>query len=749
MTHIELLQYVEIDVPRCANTYGQTPCTASVGVTGDFKCYNCPATCQDPQNYVADDPLTVRFAIPTEELPQDIICLSNIKDRGVKIRAQEIRPAESLGTRESVTVSFQNHRHNDVGYDLYPDDRNFNPYNQGTHWGKFISRWPNLQGKPLRVIRGTSDQSLAEMETRHYFIESSTGPDMKGDFSIDAKDALKFLDGKKAVFPRPSSGVLASAITDQDTSLTLSPAGVGDAEYPASGLASIGDEMVTFSRSADSVTLTGRGLRGTEQEDHDADETFQLSGVFSGADPADIIDELIFGTNIAGQNYTETPSAYQNLSAWQAETEQFFGRLYSAEIARPTPVKELVSEIIEQVGLLFYSDIINQKLILRVLRQGTPVLNVTDDNTIAGSLRFKLDEEKRINACFTFYAQKNPLEKLDEDGNFKSISALYDADPVKALEDLPLSIKKIRSRWITNSNRPAAEALNETVIDRYGDTPGMAMFRLPVEYPVALGSSITVASRLFENHEGEQDDAQPAIVTTLNRTEAQYDVAAEFIKFRKAALPDRVILIDANAFDLNLRTVHDLIYTPPEENDEITVIIASGVIVGSENPFPGGGKAFDVGDWPANVTIHITNNGRIQGYGGSPASSSLEGGEGGDPFFVDFGATPGGTALYTRYPITIDNTNGELWSGGGGGGANTPPAPGTGTVGGGGSGFLPAGNATTEAGGTSPTGGDGGDPGQSGQNGTRLSGTSAGDAVDGDSFITYEATGDIRGAQVN
>ena len=45
----EHIDIVEIDVPRCVNTYGVSPCTATG--SGDDKCYNTLATCQDLPNY--------------------------------------------------------------------------------------------------------------------------------------------------------------------------------------------------------------------------------------------------------------------------------------------------------------------------------------------------------------------------------------------------------------------------------------------------------------------------------------------------------------------------------------------------------------------------------------------------------------------------------------------------------------------------------------------------------------------------
>ena len=42
-------QYVEIDLDYCANTAGVAPCTATQ--TGDAKCFNAYATCNDTANF--------------------------------------------------------------------------------------------------------------------------------------------------------------------------------------------------------------------------------------------------------------------------------------------------------------------------------------------------------------------------------------------------------------------------------------------------------------------------------------------------------------------------------------------------------------------------------------------------------------------------------------------------------------------------------------------------------------------------
>jgi hypothetical protein len=52
---LKTLDYFELDIPRCANTYGVAPCTAAL--TGDNKCFNSRASCQDLPNFRVGYPL--------------------------------------------------------------------------------------------------------------------------------------------------------------------------------------------------------------------------------------------------------------------------------------------------------------------------------------------------------------------------------------------------------------------------------------------------------------------------------------------------------------------------------------------------------------------------------------------------------------------------------------------------------------------------------------------------------------------
>lgn len=227
------LVYIEIDAPRCSLTYGTSPCTASIGTTGDRKCFNSIATCQDRANF-DDDPVTMRFAKPALYRPADIPVLA-ASLVSVDVTPGRISLGEDLGQRATLTAVFRDHPWSDTGPggDPYLADRAYNPYRQGTFFGKFRVRQKYLRGAPLRYIRGELGQAIEDMEVRHYFVDSIDGPMPDGTFRIVAKDLLKFADNDRAMAPVPNNGYLLSAITETDTVATLAPSGIGALEYLA------------------------------------------------------------------------------------------------------------------------------------------------------------------------------------------------------------------------------------------------------------------------------------------------------------------------------------------------------------------------------------------------------------------------------------------------------------------------------------------------------------------------------------
>lgn len=773
--------YIEIDLPRCALIYGTAPCTAGVGVTGDHKCFNSLASCQDRENF-SDEPATYRFAREAAYLPPDIEAIENLVD--VSLTPSTISLGENLGERASVVASFKDHRWPDTteGFDKYFAERDYDPAQQGTFWGKFRARHPYVRGRPFRVIRGFVGQTLEEMETRHYVIESFDGPDAQGRYTLSAHDVLKLAGNDRAQAPAPNTGTLVGAIDDNDLSATLTPSGVGNDEYAASGWLNLGNkEIVSFTRSGDTLTIT-RGQLGTVAVAHDAGEFVQTVLRYSGEDPADIIADLF-------ENYAGVPSSWIPLAAWQAETDAYLGRLYTATIPVPMGVEQLVANLVEQMAGAIWTDEVAKLIRLRVLRAiAADATTFSPDNFVEGSLSIQEQPDKRVSQVQVFYGQQNPLLDVTEASNYSNRH--IDVDLQSEADYGSAAIRIIYAYWIPAAATSTAERLATLIKGAYVNPPRRFAWSV-MKYgadTVEQGGVYQLSSPFMQDETGAEAPA-PTLVTRINSGDAFIQAEAEeslWTTFDPEDFQNRSIVVDSNRYNVDALDYHDSVF--PELTDDdvangvtLTITIQPGVTIGSLST---GDPAFRVpAGWPSGFVPSIVNLGRIQGAGarggngGSGTGAAGDGTDGGD----------GGVALLVESAIDLTNDAGEIIGGaggggggaavgatggiqglGGGGGAGTNPGqPGTGSVGVfGGITFHVATAGTADAKGESgfitgqppSTVGDGGGPGQDGEDGNDNAGAgfdggaggAAGAAIDGDSLVTMTgADGDIRGDRIN
>lgn len=767
----EYVTYVEVDLDYCALEYGDTngagTCPAVLGVDSDAKCFNTPKTCPVYASFV-NEPVTLRFAKVASYLPDDIEAIENLVD--LNLTPSRISLAEDLGERSSVVATFREIRWPDTaaGFDKYLADRSYDPARQGTFWGKFRARHPYVRGRALRVIRGEVGQALADMETRHFIIESTDGPAPDGTFKIVAVDALKLFDDERAVAPALSTGVLLAGINSSVTSATLTPTGIGDEEYPASGHLNLGGkEIVSFTRSGDALTIT-RAQLGTTAAAHDAGERVQVVLSFVAQDPADIISDL--ATDYAGVDPDYIP-----LAAWQAETAENLGTVYTRYIAEPTGVRQLLAELVVEAALVMWWDDLTRQIKLQVLRPISTDADTFDaDNMRQGSFTVREQPEKRVSACRVYHGLRNPLLQPTDPQNYSYVQIYVDDESAGLYGSLAL--KDIYAQWITSSGVTAALRAAVLQVVRFKDPPrrfGWSLLRGNAN--AQLGQGYQAGNWELQDETGAEV-LVPVQVTRLGQTDDSIVVEAEEVRFGGFDIPDadnnnRVVIFDLDQTNANLRTKHDTVYLAPTDDDvsngvNLTVYINADINLGATSTST---PALNIGTWPTGFPITVIVRGRLQGPGG----------KGGNGCYWNESPTvgkPGGTALYTRHPITLDNTDGEIfgggggggggaafggffsrhWSGAGGGGAGDVPGAG-GTTG---SGASPGSVGTTEAGGNGGNddrgvdvngGGDGGAPGLAGQQGGNggAAGGAAGAAIDGHSYVTYTAVGDLRGGQIN
>lgn len=740
----QAIRYVELDVPVCANTYGVAPCTASVPTTGADKCFNCVSTCQDSANY-SDTTETVRFAEATGFNPDDIEAHPIIES--VSFTPGRISLGQDLGQRSSVSVTFRDYQHSDAGpgLDPYHASRSYDPYAQGTFWGRWKARQPYIKGSELRLLTGFVGDALADMEIRTFIVESFNGPGMDGRYTITAKDPLKLLDGDQAQAPALSTGYLSGSLTSGGTSATLLPVGIGDSEYPASGYAAIGGkEIVSFTRSGDTLTLT-RAQYNTTAIAHSANDRVQVCAVWTAQDPADIIDDLM-------TTYGSVPSGYIPIADWQAETDAYLGQVYTGIVAEPTSVKTLIGELALQAGLAIWWDDLTAQIRLHVLRAISTDAETFDDasDKLGGTLQITEQPDQRVSQVWVYFAQRNPLDGQEDGNNYRSVEVLVDA--TAEINYGTPAIQKIYSRWIAVGGRAVATRLCELQLGRFVAAPrkfNFDVFRRDGRDPVRLGGGYQIKAYPLQEADGTAETV-PVQVTRLIPEKDRWSVEAEEVQFTNysGSITNKTVIYDA---DVNARNGYDdcyALYGAPAHGDTVNFIINAGVKLGSTGTSV---ASFNLGSsWPtitrsgnrtsgspiitglssttefragqfitgtgipaqtkiltvdsgsqitldANATsgaatstsltiytviINITLNGTIDGAGGKGGQGRSES----SGYVSPTVGEAGGTALYARYYANLVYGAAAKLRGGGGGGGGSATGDGSDLVGGGGGG---------------------------------------------------------------
>lgn len=761
--------FVELDIDYCTRTYGTSPCTASVGVTGAAKCYNTFATCQDTAHY-NKGVKTYRFSEPSALLPVGLQTIPLL--RSVSFAAQQITPGKGLGVRGSVSIQLDDAPWTDVDIDPYVTDR-ATP-SAGTFWGRLRARNPYYEGRPLRILSGyiTSPFTWDAFQTRAYIIDSLSAVLKSDEAQIVGKDILKLADDKKALFPRPSTGTLSAGISDSATTLTAAPAGVGNDEYPASGKIAISGEIMSFTRSGDTFTVT-RAQDNTEAAAHDADDTIQLVGEFSSAEIQDVIYDLL-------TDYAGIDTAYIDKPAWDTERDTYLTGVWNLTQPEPVGVNTLLAELTEQGNCRIWWDEIEQQIRFRAIRPLDAALPVytDDEHFLAGTVDLRDDPKQRISSVLVYFGRRSPAEKLDDLKNYAVRYLQADPDAAGANQYGSAVAKKIYSRWFRPTSLGRVQDLADALLMTLRDPPRILSFAMDPRHDLRVGAIFRARTRYLQSTSGAAEELAFEVI------EAQEEKAGHVIRYRAQSMPANIPLVGVYTIPLPIDDFDVVIYDKfvlehgvPTSAVTVTVEVYSGVLISaSSTSIP----ALRIGDaWPTGSTITITNEGTIAGRGGS-GGGYLGGG-------LNYIGTPGengGLGLYADYPVTIDNSTGVIAGGGGGGGQGSSDSSPCGTTaGGGGGGGAPNGAAGssmpgsgnngaagtvaggggggaasgplscppfgTFSGGAGGDGGSYGQPGDSGTTGTYGSGGAgggAGDCINGNSNITWIATGTRHGA---
>jgi hypothetical protein len=718
------------------------------------------------------DGVIQRFCEDISPLPTGLDAVPTL--RGMpSVNPAQIDLKGGLGVRAKCNVSFTEHQ----DYTVYGTLQN-----PVRFWSRWRAENPYYLGQRISILSGYIPEDGVYDEVnftrRDYIIE--TFSQTASGVTITGKDPLKLASNDRAKAPRESKGSLLNAILDTDTEFLLQPAGIGDAEYPASnGIIRIGDEVMLYTtRSGDTISGLTRGYYNTEISEHSENDTVQLCLLYDGQTVDSIVSDLLI-------NYANVDPSYIPSAQWAAEVSDAFIVNYTALITEPVGVQKLIEEFAQSAPhYLYYDERVNQIQLKALKPPPSDAFRIDyEGNFLQGSSSVTDKQDMRISTVICRFGIINPVKDLDETSNYRAAYVRVDTDSVSNYGQEAYKI--VNSRWIAADNQTAAVLMAARVGRRFSEAPRQLNVSLDAkDADVWAGDDVLARTDLIEQAGGGFPYLNYQVISASEKENFNYQLLEHTYG---PALPQdegvedpnvRLVYIATEIDQLkdeagNVRTLRqyyeDIYGTDPLDPDfDVRFIFNANAVAGSSDITK---YAVRTGAWPElNTPILIQNNGLIVGKGGQGGNYLQQGGN-------------GGPALQLQANIRLNNLN--TIGGGGGGGTGGRFTEGGTTCragGGGGAGYttglasgdtsvtpsnatvsiVPAQNGTNKLGGNggiaqglgggivvTARGTNGGNLGNAGTPNLidGVNGGAAGKAIDLNGFtITYINTGTIAGA---
>ena len=470
----EIFEWVELDVPRCSRAYGSAPCAAVLGSTGPRKCFNTRGTCQDIANFTEGTPTTLKFA--KAEAPQPhgfkgFPVLGRVRQSSTTVNIAGADPKYGqLGRRATLDFELTDFTYHDRAFDLYQaervsgaaqtDEGGYNPADRGTFLAKLKARWPNYAGAEVRLCRAYMDGgALSDQTTYYHRLVEMAGP-ARGSVSVSCLDVLDLANPKTALCPKPSPGALTLDLDAVATTFSITPAEAAPS-YAASGWVCLGSEIMAFTRSGVTFTVT-RGQRGTTAKTHSQGDTVQQTYSVRNARLDDTAKELI-------EDFTDTPPSWITFAEWQAEVTRWGGSvLLTTDVCQPTPVATLLAEL-GDLGCNIVPDERAKKLRLRMNRpvDGETVYDVSDAKSY--SIEGEDTDEQRLTQVYFLAKRIDPTKNMTDDNNFLHRRLTVNNDALDLFGEV--KSRTVRTRWLDAGDDATIRIVSWRLLKRFERAP--------------------------------------------------------------------------------------------------------------------------------------------------------------------------------------------------------------------------------------------------------------------------------------
>lgn len=506
----ERIQVIQLDVYKCANTFGVSPCTASTPFPNN-KCYNTYKTCQDKSNYVQTTdsmyfvtegesaPLTTDLTFPT---------LKGFNRKAAQINPCAIDPdVNPLGKRESITIELKDHPHHDRGIDPYYGGRTY--FNQGTFWGKWLARNDNFDGTQLIIYEGTNGQALSAMTPFYYVVDRIDSKSSGESVQIVAKDILKFADPERAVFPNNQVAEVAVVMTDVQTTIT-----VNDSEsWPDTGTMLVGTEQMTFTRwynDYDFITAIiytiVRGANSTTPATHAMGDTITLVSGFTATRIDNIIKSLLL--NDAG-----VPSEWIDETAWDTEAAATIpNHIVDLTFYKNESLNKVIGELLRDAASFLVVDHEAKKIHFRHSSSEQNTQTITDtDNIILNSFKVNRRQQLRLTQLWMWYEIIDATGSLTDEDNFTELLVTVADDIGQATQNRN---KVIYSRIFTTALATEAAETATQIMSLYGRDPVEISFDVDAkDNSIKNGDSVNISHRDYVGVDGRAATTMVRIIS--------------------------------------------------------------------------------------------------------------------------------------------------------------------------------------------------------------------------------------------
>ena len=514
----EPIQIVEIQQPLCENVFGVSPCTATG--TGDTKCYNTRATCQDTENFALGDPLSLFFSrgrgyeCALNCTPYVIPSLVSVSTSPTKINLAGANPdAQGLGNRALCTLVFQDHQHTDRVVDPYVDERSWDPLSpeRGSFWTRWLVRNKYRQNIVINVYEGYVGQTLAQMLKRQYFMTSASGPDSRGRVVVKGKDILARIEERKAQAPVGSFGELFTEIDDAQTSFEVAGALVD--EYDASGTLRIGDEIMTYTSVATStngITFSGvtRGTDNSQAEEHDEESTVQQCLRYEDTSVDDLLFDLL-------TTYGGIPASFLDTTNWAEEIGDYLSAYrLTGLVTDPVSVFQLVSEVQLQTLCYLWWDERDSLVKLKAIRgvDEEPPTLTEEANIIAGTFSTTEKPRERVSRVYVHYLMRDFTQSYDDPEAYTSRYGFVNLEAESPELYGEKAVRNVYARFLRTQALAANTATK--IITRYVEVPTEATFEMDAkDRSYWVGDTFRIRHHLDRNEFGELRERQWTVVS--------------------------------------------------------------------------------------------------------------------------------------------------------------------------------------------------------------------------------------------